>query len=95
MRNGKLLIGRRVSSFGLEQGHRAGCGVLLLPAVRGKISQGAAGETGASFPRTHDLLQLLNLCAQTQPLLLAYAKVVDEMTDYAVDFRYPDQSATL
>ena len=52
-------------------------------------------ETGASFPRTHDLLQLLNLCAQTQPLLLAYAKVVDEMTDYAVDFRYPGQSATL
>ena len=52
-------------------------------------------ETGVSFPRVHDLLQLLNLCAQAQPLWLAYAKVMDEMTDYAVDFRYPGQSATL
>jgi HEPN domain-containing protein len=52
-------------------------------------------EAGIVFPRTHDLLQLLNLCASVEPLWLAYAKAVDTMSDYAVDFRYPGHSATL
>jgi HEPN domain-containing protein len=52
-------------------------------------------EAGITFPRTHDLLQLLNLCVQVEPLWSAYAKIVDGMTDYAVDFRYPGHSATL
>jgi HEPN domain-containing protein len=52
-------------------------------------------EAGISFPRTHDLLVLLNLCAPVEPLWSAYAKVVDTMSDYAVDYRYPGQSATL
>lgn len=52
-------------------------------------------EAGIAFPRTHDLLQLLNLCAAVEPLWVAYAKMVDTMTDYAVDFRYPGHAATL
>src|SRR5439155_8776060 len=52
-------------------------------------------ETGIAFPRTHDLLQLLNLCLPAEPLWSAYAKVVDSMSDYAVDFRYPGSTATL
>ena len=52
-------------------------------------------EAGIAFPRTHDLLQLLNTCVQVEPLWSAYAKVVDAMSDYAVDFRYPGHSATL
>lgn len=52
-------------------------------------------EAGVSFPRTHDLLQLLNLCIPVEPLWAACAKMVDTMTDYAVDFRYPGHSATL
>jgi len=52
-------------------------------------------EAGIAFPRTHDLLHLLNLCATVQPLWVAYAKVVDAMTDYAVDFRCPGHAATL
>jgi HEPN domain-containing protein len=52
-------------------------------------------EAGIPFPRTHDLLSLLNLCVRREPLWSAYAHVVDEMTDYAVDFRYPGHSATL
>jgi HEPN domain-containing protein len=51
-------------------------------------------EAGIAFPRTHDLLQLLNACVQIEPLWPAYAKVVDAMSDYAVDFRYPGHSAT-
>jgi HEPN domain-containing protein len=52
-------------------------------------------ESGVPFPRTHDLLQLLNLCTQIEPLWSAYAKTADAMTDYAVDFRYPGHSATV
>ena len=52
-------------------------------------------EAGIAFPRTHDLLQLLNLCLPVEPLWSPYAKMVDAMSDYAVDFRYPGHSATL
>jgi HEPN domain-containing protein len=52
-------------------------------------------EAGIIFPRTHDLLQLLSLCASVEPLWQSYAKAVDVMSDYAVDFRYPGHSATL
>jgi len=52
-------------------------------------------EAGIVFPRTHDLLQLLNLCLQAEPHWSIYAKRADTMTDYAVDFRYPGHSATL
>ena len=30
-------------------------------------------EAGLAFPRTHDLLQLLNLCLQSEPLWSIYA----------------------
>ncbi len=52
-------------------------------------------EAGIAFPRTHDLLQLLNLCVSVEPPWAAYDKVVDAMTDYAVDYRYPGHSATV
>jgi HEPN domain-containing protein len=51
-------------------------------------------EAGIAFPRTHDLLQLLNACLPVEPLWSAYSRAVDGMTDYAVDFRYPGHSAT-
>jgi hypothetical protein len=63
--------------------------------MRGEVFQGAINRGRVVFPRTHDLLQLLNLCATVEPLWLAYAKAVDAMSDYAVDFRYPGHSATL
>ena len=37
-------------------------------------------EAGILFPRTHDLLQLLNACLPIEPLWSAYAKAVDGMT---------------
>lgn len=52
-------------------------------------------ESNIGFPRTHDLLQLLNLCLPVEPLWSPYAKVLDAISDYAVDFRYPGHSATL
>jgi HEPN domain-containing protein len=52
-------------------------------------------EAGITFPRTHDLLQILNLCLRVEPLWSPYAKAVDAMSDYAVSFRYPGESASL
>ena len=52
-------------------------------------------EAGISFHRTHDLLVLLNLCLPVEPLWSPYAKTVDELSDYAVDFRYPGHFSTL
>ena len=52
-------------------------------------------EAGIAFPRTHDLRQLLNACLQVEPLWSSYAQSLDRMSNYAVDFRYPGQSATL
>ena len=52
-------------------------------------------EAGLSFPRTHDLLQLLNACLPVEPLWSAFSKVVDGMADYAVVYRYPGHSASL
>jgi len=60
-----------------------------------KYLKGRLIEAGIAFPRTHDLLQLLNTCVQVEPLWSAYAKIVDAMSDYAVDFRYPGHTATL
>ena len=51
-------------------------------------------EANIAFPRTHDLLQLLNLCLPVEPLWASYSNRVDAMTDYAVSFRYPGHSAT-
>jgi HEPN domain-containing protein len=52
-------------------------------------------ESGVAFPRTHDLLQLLTACLVIEPLWSAYSKVVNGITDYAVSFRYPGDSATV
>ena len=52
-------------------------------------------EAGIVFPRIHDLLRLLQLCAPVEPLWSAYTKAVDALADYAVDFRYPGHSATV
>ena len=52
-------------------------------------------EAGLPFPKTHDLCVLLNLCATLEPTWQQFAKALDAITDYAVDFRYPGHSATL
>ncbi|MCS7338256.1 MAG: HEPN domain-containing protein [Verrucomicrobiae bacterium] len=52
-------------------------------------------EAGIEFPRTHDLRLLLDLCLRVEPLWSNYADILDEMSDYAVDYRYPGRSATL
>jgi len=52
-------------------------------------------EAGISFPRTHDLLLVLKLCARIEPLWLSFENTVDDLADFAVDFRYPGHAASL
>jgi HEPN domain-containing protein len=52
-------------------------------------------EAAIVFPKTHDLLVLVNLCATVEPTWQRFGKVLDAITDYAVDFRYPGRAATL
>lgn len=52
-------------------------------------------EAGLSFPRTHDLVVLLHLLLPVEPLWKSYEPAVKGLTEYAVSFRYPGDTATL
>ena len=51
-------------------------------------------EAGASIPRTHDLLHLLNLVTSAEPLWSSYHSSFSLLVSYAVETRYPGNSAT-
>jgi HEPN domain-containing protein len=51
-------------------------------------------EAGIPFPRTHDLGALLRLTLPIEPLWATFVTAALTLTDYAVDFRYPGDSAT-
>jgi HEPN domain-containing protein len=42
-----------------------------------------------SFEKTHDLTELLDLSAKAEPTLSHWREVAQELTPYAVRFRYP------
>jgi len=50
-------------------------------------------EAGCRIPRTHDLGDLLDLLLPLEPLWAALRPALDALSDYAVDFRYPGNSA--
>ena len=52
-------------------------------------------EAGAPFPKTHDLAALLKLLLPLEPLWSAFLPQAQLLEDYAVDFRYPGDTATL
>ena len=52
-------------------------------------------ESAIGFPKTHDLLVLVNVCSTVEPAWQQFTRAVDALTDYAVDFRYPGRAATL
>ena len=51
-------------------------------------------EAGITFPRTHDLIVLLELITPLEPTWLSLRETAGKLTDYAVDFRYPGYSAS-
>jgi len=52
-------------------------------------------EAGVVFPKTHDLAVLLKLILPLEPLWAPFQPAALDLTDYAVDFRYPGDTATL
>lgn len=52
-------------------------------------------EAGIAFPKTHDLVSLLQLLLPVEPLWKSLVPATETLTDYAVDFRYPGDTASL
>jgi len=52
-------------------------------------------EEKIPFPKTHDLVLLLELLEAVEPLWVAYIPIARNMTNYAANFRYPGENATL
>ena len=50
-------------------------------------------EAGKPFSKTHDLAYLAGLLDEKEPFLAAYIQSLRELTDFAVEFRYPGTSA--
>ena len=51
-------------------------------------------EGSVTFPRTHDLEALLDLVLPMEPMWDSFRSAVNELTSFAVAFRYPGESAT-
>ncbi|MEK7850923.1 MAG: HEPN domain-containing protein [Deltaproteobacteria bacterium] len=51
-------------------------------------------NAGIPFGKTHDLIPLLELCIPIEPLWEAFRTSLIILNRYAVDFRYPGESAT-
>ena len=60
-----------------------------------KYLKARLSEAGIAFPKTHDLVVLLKLVLPQEPLWAPLLTSAQALTDYAVDFRYPGDTATL
>jgi HEPN domain-containing protein len=50
-------------------------------------------EAGLRILKSHDLESLLNILLQVEPLWAALRPALQNLTDFAVDFRYPGNEA--
>lgn len=55
-----------------------------------KLLKAVLSQLGVSFPRTHDLAELIGLLEAAGHKLPAVLNRVDEFTPFAVEFRYGD-----
>jgi HEPN domain-containing protein len=46
-----------------------------------------------SFPKTHNLIELLRLCVSVEPMLEQQRQALTQLDAYAVRYRYPGDSA--
>lgn len=58
-----------------------------------KYLKAALQEEGITPPKTHDLEKLMDLLLPTQPFWKALLPALDQLSEYAVSFRYPGQDA--
>lgn|GEM_PF-1433632 len=52
-------------------------------------------EAEISFPKTHDLIQLLKLALPVEPLWESLRESLRTITEYAVELRYPGDTASI
>ncbi|MBI5242296.1 MAG: HEPN domain-containing protein [Elusimicrobia bacterium] len=58
-----------------------------------KYLKARLSEAGIGFPKIHDLTILLNMARKLEPLWEAHRRDLAFLTDFAVKFRYPGESA--
>lgn len=58
-----------------------------------KYLKARLSEAGIEFAKVHDLVALLEEALRVEPLWEAYRPELAALTDYAVAFRYPGESA--
>jgi HEPN domain-containing protein len=51
-------------------------------------------EAGLPYPKSHDLVVLLQLLLPVEPLWQSFEPALKTLTEYAVSFRYPGDNAT-
>lgn len=59
-----------------------------------KYLKGLLQEQGIPIPKTHDLDVLLNLLLPQQPAMGSLRRILNILTQYAVEYRYPGMHAT-
>jgi HEPN domain-containing protein len=77
---------RRSPNFDSACFHSQQCAEKYLKAI--------LQENSISIPKTHDMLVLLDLILPIDPIWETYRSGLSELTEYAVQFRYPGESAT-
>ncbi len=60
-----------------------------------KYLKGRLTEAGISFPKTHDLVLLLDLALHVEPLWEVQRDALSVLSGFGVEFRYPGESADL
>jgi HEPN domain-containing protein len=51
-------------------------------------------EAGIAFPKIHDLAKILDIVAPLEPLWETWRADLNLLTSFAVEYRYPGESAT-
>jgi HEPN domain-containing protein len=59
-----------------------------------KFLEARLTEAGIRFGKTHDLEQLLDLVIPAEPLWSPFRSSLNRLNSYAVNFRYPGETAT-
>lgn len=54
-----------------------------------KSLKGFLEAYGQPFPKTHDVLEVLNLCEPLEPTFKQFTDAARTLSPYAVEFRYP------
>ena len=60
-----------------------------------KYIKGRLIQAGILFPKTHDLVLLLDLALSVEPLWEVFRKDLSILSGFGVEFRYPGESADL